>query len=158
MFKLTKKKVAAGVAAAGLVAMTGVGYAYFTQDGQGTGTASVGTSTQIELAGTITGTLYPDGSPASVSVLVTNNGAGSQHVDKVHLDSITTDEDHEDCDVTVGDDAAFTMDDINVGLTLTKAGTDGDNATVNGSLQMNDTGVSQDDCQSAPLTLHFTSN
>jgi hypothetical protein len=154
LFKLTKKKVAAAAVAAGLVAMTGVGYAYFTDNGAGDGTATVGTSTEIELAGTITGTLYPDGDAADVSVLVTNNGAGSQYVDTVTLDSIEADSGHSACDVSEGDVGdAFTMDDITVHETLAAGGS----TTVSGSLQMNDTGVSQDDCQGATLTLHFTS-
>ncbi len=148
-------------------------YAYFSASGSGTGTASVGSSSAVSLAGTITGTLYPAGSPASVSVLVTNNGSGSQYVNTVHLASIQIDHSSatyigasgpqqtawDACDVTTsGGNAAFTMADINVGLTLTKSGTNGDNATVNGSLQMNDTGVSQNNCQGAPLQLNFTSN
>lgn len=159
MFHFTKKRVAV-LAAIATVALTGgIAYAFFTDAGSGTGTASVGTSTPITLAGTITGTLYPAGDPASVSVLVTNPGSGSQHVDKVQLASITTDAGHSSCDLSVsGVNPAFTMADVAVSQTLTKSGAPGDHTTVTGSLQMNDTGVSQDACKSAPLTLHFTSN
>jgi hypothetical protein len=148
--------------ATGLVLTLGVGglaFAFFTQSGVGTGDATVGTSSTITLAGTITGTLYPAGSAASVSVLVTNPGSGSQYVDTVTLASITTDVGHASCDLSVsGANAAFTMADISVATNLTKSGTLGDNTTKTGSLQMNDTGVSQNACKNAPLTLHFTSN
>jgi hypothetical protein len=50
------------------------------------------------------------------------------------------------------------MADIPVSTTLTKAGTGSDHTTKSGSLQMNDTGASQNNCQGAPLQLNFTSN
>jgi hypothetical protein len=171
--RFTKKRVAVGLGLVGALALAVGAYAYFTQSGAGTGSASVGSSSQVSLAGTITGTLYPGGSAASVSVLVTNNGSGSQYVNKVHLASISIDHSSatytgataaqqatwDSCDTSVsGTPSAFTMSDITVGSTLTKHGTTGDHTTVSGSLQMNDTGVSQDNCQGAPLTLNLTSN
>jgi hypothetical protein len=148
-------------------------YAYFTVSGSGTGTASVGSASSVSLAGTITGTLYPAGAPASVSVLVTNPGAGSAYVNAIHLASIQVDKSSatytsassgqqatwDSCDVsTSGGNPAFTMADISVVTTLTKSGTAGDQITKTGSLQMNDTGTSQNSCQGAPLQLNFTSN
>ena len=157
MRRFSRKALVAGGLVATL-ALGGIAFAYFTDSGSGTGTASVGSSTPIDLVGTITGTLYPAGDAASVSVLVTNLGSGSQHVDDVHLDSITSDA-GPTCDVSVdGLNPAFSMSDIPVDTTLTKSGTLGDNVTKVGSLQMNDTGISQDDCQGAELTLHLSSN
>jgi hypothetical protein len=157
--RFTRKRALVALSVVAALALVGAAIAYFTATGSGTGTASVGSSSNITLAGTITGTLYPAGSPASISVLVTNPGSGSQYVNSVHLDSITTDAGHSSCDLSVsGGNAAFTMADISVAATLTKSGTGGDHTTKTGSLQMNDTGTSQDPCQGAPLTLHFTSN
>lgn len=159
MRRILKKRVVVAVSVAAMLTLAGGAYAYYTANGSGTGSATVGSATPITLAGTITGTLYPAGSPASVSVLVTNGGSGSQFVGSVKLDSITTDAAHSTCDLSVsGVNAAFTMADISVASTLTKSGTAGDHSTVLGSLQMNDTGVSQNTCQGAPLTLHFSSN
>jgi hypothetical protein len=155
MFRSKKRRVVA-LATVVLAGLSVAAYAYFTQAGNGTGTATVGSSNQVSLAGTITGTLYPDGDPASVSVLVTNNGSGSQLVNDVKLASIDPDAAHASCNTTVP--GAFTMADIPVDQTLTQSGTAGDNTTVIGSLQMNDTGVNQDACQGATLTLNFTSN
>jgi hypothetical protein len=167
-----KRKFVALTAVAAL-AIAGAAIAFFTQAGGGTGTASVGTSSAPTVAGTITGALYPAGSAAGVSVLVTNTGQGSQYVDKVHLDSIVIDHSSSTytgassaqqttwnaCDTsTSGVNPAFTMADISVATDLTKSGTAGDNTTKIGSLQMNDTGVSQNNCQSAPLQLNFSSN
>jgi hypothetical protein len=159
MKKIFMRKRTLVLSVVAVLALTGGAIAYFTNSGSGTGTASVGTSSEITLAGTITGTLYPAGDAADVSVLVTNPGSGSQHVGDVQLASITTDTAHSTCDLSVsGSNAAFTMADIPVQTTLTKSGTATDHTTVTGSLQMNDTGVSQNDCKNAPLTLHFTSN
>ena len=151
-----------GVMVVAIAASIGA-YAYFTASGSGTGTASVGNASNINLAGTITGTLYPAGAPASVSVHVANPGSGAQHVGNVTLASITTDAGHATCDLSVsGVNAAFTMADITVNATLAKdngvAGSGPDETDVTGSLQMNDTGTSQNTCQGAPLTLHFSSN
>ena len=137
-------------------------YAYFTATGSGTGSATVGSASNITLAGTVTGTLYPAGAAASVSVLVHNPGSGSQYVTNVHLDSITTDVAHAACDLSVsGINPAFTMADISVATTLTAddlavGGTD--QTTKVGSLQMNDTGIAQNSCQGAPLTLNLSSD
>jgi hypothetical protein len=157
--RLSTKRALAALTALAVLALVGGAIAYFTNTGSGTGTATVGTSSAVTLAGTITGTLYPGGSPASVSVLVTNPGSSSQYVNTVHLASITTDSGHSTCDLSIsGATPAFTMSDITVAQTLTKSGTAGDQTTVTGSLQMNDTGVSQNACQGAPLTVNFTSN
>jgi hypothetical protein len=152
---LRKKRVFVGAIVATL-ALAGGAFAYFTSTGSGTGTATVGSASPITLAGTITGELYPAGAPAEVSVLVTNSGKGSQYVNKVHLKEITTDVAHEGCNLSVsGGNPAFTMADIPVEATLAK---EVGSKTVTGSLQMNDTGESQNACEGAPLTLHFTSN
>lgn len=137
-------------------------YAFFTANGSGTGSATVGHATAITLDGTITGTLYPDGAAASVSIAVANPGSGSQNVGVVHLDSISTDAAHSTCDVSVtGVNPAFTMPDTAaVGVLTADDGAPGgtDEATATTTLQMNDTGVSQNSCFDAPLTLHLSSN
>jgi hypothetical protein len=153
--KMITKKRAMVLGAVAVFAVAGIAVAFFTANGSGTGTATVGSASEITLAGTITGELYPAGTPAEVSVLVTNSGKGSQAVGSVHLASISTDVAHEECDLSVtGGNPAFTMADISVSKTLAAGGT----TTVSGSLQMNDTKVTQNTCQGAPLTLHFTSN
>ena len=120
-------------------------YAYFTATGSGTGSASVGNASNITLAGTITGTLYPAGGSRFGECSRYEPGSGSQHVGSVTLASITTDAGHSSCDLSVsGVNPAFTMADVAVSQTLTKSGAPGDHTTVTGSLQMNDTGVSQD--------------
>ena len=149
VFSTKRGLVAVGLTAALAVGLAGTAFAYFTASGSGSGTASVGSSGAITLDGTITGNLYPGGTAAAVSVKVTNTGSGSQHVGDVHLASIAADANHSGCDTS-----AFSMSDISVNQLLAS----GANTTVAGSLQMNDTGVSQNACQGAALTLTFSSN
>ena len=100
---LSKKRVVlAAIVAVALAIASGVAYAYFTATGAGTGSATVGSATNIVLTPTITGTLYPGGTPASVSILVKNNGAGTQHVGTVSLASIAPDAGHSGCTTAVG--------------------------------------------------------
>jgi hypothetical protein len=155
---LSKKRVVlAAIVVVALAIASGVAYAYFTATGAGSGTVGVGNATAIVLTPTITGPLVPGGTPATVSVTVTNNGAGSQYVGSVHLASITPDSTapHNLCTTAYG---GFSMVDIPVNQTLTRSGTPGNHATVTGALAMADTGSSQDSCQGATLTLNLTSN
>src|SRR4051794_25747115 len=138
--RFTKKRAVVALSVIGVLAMAGAAFAYFTSQGSGTGSATVGTAANVTLTSTITGTLYPGGAAAGVSVDVKNNGSGSQRVGKVQLDSVSTDAAHSTCDTS-----AFAMADITVDQTLAKSAS----TTVPGSLKMNDTGGSQDDCQGA---------
>ncbi len=152
-FVKSKKGIAALFAAL-VVAVSAVGaYAYFTATGTGTGTATVGSSTAFTVNGDVTGNAYPAGPALTVPVTVTNNSTGSQKAGTVTLDSITSDA--PTCDTSLnGPNAAFTFANP---ITIDEDLAAGATSTVhNGSLQMNDTGVSQDSCQGAHLTLHFS--
>jgi hypothetical protein len=155
---LSKKRVVlTTIVAVALTIASGVAYAYFTATGAGTGTAGVGNATAIVLTPTITGSLVPGGTPATVSIVVKNNGGGAQRVGTITLASITPDALHPTCVTTLGAAPAnaFTMADVSVATTLAPSG---GTVTKTGSLQMNDTGVSQDACQGATLSLSLTSN
>lgn len=154
MRHLTKKRaVVLGVVAS--LAISAVAVAYFTGSGAGTGSATVGTSSTALITQSNTlGALYPSTSQ-TVNLDIKNTGSGSAFVNKVHLDGITADAGHAACDVSSsGAAAAFTMADVTVGETLAAGAT----TSKSGSLAMNDTGVSQDSCQGATLTLSFSSN
>ena len=144
---LSKKRVVlAAIIAVALAISSGVAYAYFTSSGNGTGSAGVGSATGIDLVGTATGVVTPDGDTASVDVVVTNNGTGSQRVGTVQLESVTT---PAGCDAS-----AFSMANIPVNQTLIAGGT----TSVNGILVMHNNGSNQDLCQGASLTLNLSSN
>ena len=146
--------IVAGAAAA--LALGAGAFAYFTTSGSGTATATVGSNlAALTITGSVSGELYPNGTPATVKVTVKNTGANAAHVQAASLTSITVDAGHSSCDTsTTGGTPAFTMAPVSIGKTLAS----GEETTATGSLQMNDTGVSQDACQGASLTLHFASS
>ena len=153
-FFTKKRAVILGVVAA--MAFSAAAVAYFTTGGSGTGSATVGTSSSALITQTNTLTaLYPAAGSQAVNLDIKNTGSGSQFVNAVHLDSIAADAGHAGCDVSSsGANAAFTMADVPVNATLAAGAT----TSKIGSLAMNDTGVSQDSCQGATLTLTFSSN
>jgi hypothetical protein len=153
--KLFTKKRALVLGVVASMTLGAVAFAYFTANGSGTGSASVGSSAAVTITQTNTlAALYPTTAQA-VNLDVKNNGSGSQYVGDVHLVSIAPDAGHASCDTSSsGANAAFTMADVPVAATLAAGAT----TSKVGSLAMNDTGVSQDSCQGATLTLTFSSN
>jgi hypothetical protein len=130
--------------------VAGVAIAYFTTTGSGTATATVGSSSAATLHGTAASTLYP-GTSSSVSFTVDNPSSGTQRVGTIHLASVSTDAGHSGCAV-----ADFTMPDVVANQSFPTG--NGQAVTATGTLSMANTGVSQDACQGAPLTLNLTSN
>jgi len=79
MKRFNKKRVVAGLAGVGILAIAAGAYAYFTTTGSGTATATVGSSTALVIKGTVTGNLYP-GTSSPVSLTIDNNSTGKQRV------------------------------------------------------------------------------
>jgi hypothetical protein len=69
-----------------LVALIGAigGWAYFTANGSGSATATVGTSSNLTLHGSTVGTLYP-GTTVSISFTADNPSAGHQQLGTIYL-------------------------------------------------------------------------
>jgi hypothetical protein len=156
MNSLTKKRALTAVAGVCVLAIAASAYAYFTTTGSGTATATVGTSSTVTLKGTVTGNLYP-GSSSPVALTVDNPSSGKQRVGTISLEKITPDAGHATCSVVItGGNPDFTMAEVVVNKTYAT----GNNQTVTpgGTLAMNDTGVSQDACQGATLTLTLKNN
>jgi len=147
MFKLTKKKLVAGVVAAGIIASTGVAYAYFTTDGSGTGSATAGHASTLTIHGTAEDSLYP-GTSTTVDFTVDNPSPGHQQLGTIHLDSVTTDAAHSACVMT-----DFTMSDVVANQDFATG--DNQDVTLTGTLNMANNG-NQDHCKDAPLTLHLS--
>jgi len=150
-FRLTRKRTLIALAAAGLLALAGVAYAYFTSTGSGTGAATVGSTQAVVLHGTTATTLFP-GTSSTVTFTVDNPSAGTQRIGTIHLASVTTDAAHTPGCVTTD----FTMPDVVLNQSFPSG--NGQSVTATGTLTMANTGVSQDACQGAPLTLNLTSN
>src|SRR4051794_33657469 len=93
VFKITKKKVAAFAVAGGMVAMTGVGYAFFTSSGSGSGTATVGTDTAWEVTtdAATGGALTPNGPTDTVVINVKNNNSGAQQLQSLAISVANSD-------------------------------------------------------------------
>jgi hypothetical protein len=81
---VTKKRltllVVLAVAAAGAIGA----WAFFTANGSGSATANVGTSSNLTLHGTTSGTLYP-GTTVSISFTADNPGGGTERLGTIYL-------------------------------------------------------------------------
>jgi hypothetical protein len=152
---MTKKRGLIGGTIAAVV-IGAAAFAYFTSTGSGTGTASVGSSSPVTLHASVSSSVFP-GTSSPVSFTVDNPSSGSQRVGTITLSSITVDAGHSTCSTVIGGgNPDFTMPDVTVSHTFPNGS--GQTVTPTGTLTMNDTGVSQDACQGATLTLHVTSN
>lgn len=153
---ITKRRAFFALTAALVVVVAGGAYAYFSTSGTGTGTASVGSSSAVTLHATVTGSLYP-GTSSPISFTVDNPSTGKQRVGTISLLSITPDAGHSECSAVItGGNPDFTMAAVTANQTFGNGNAQAVTAT--GTLAMNDTGVSQDKCQGATLTLNVKSN
>jgi len=152
---MTKKRVAA-ITAVGALALAAGAYAYFSSTGSGTATASVGSSTAMTIKGTVSSNLYPGGS-SPVSFTIDNPSSGAQRVGTISLTAIAVDAGHSTCSKVIsGGNPDFTMAPVVVNKVFPSGS--GQTVTQTGTLAMNDTGINQDACQGATLTLSLTSN
>lgn len=153
---INKKHALVAFGCVGALAVAGVALAYFTSSGSGTGTATVGSSSAITLHATVTSNLYP-GTSSPVSFTIDNPSQGSERVGTITLASITPDAGHPTCSTTIGGgNPDFSMAAVAVNHTFGPG--EGQSVTPTGTLTMNETGVNQDACQGATLTLHLTNN
>jgi hypothetical protein len=158
-----------------LIAAIG-GWAYFTTTGSGNGTATVGTSTALTLAGTAPTTLYP-GTTSAITFTVSNPSTGHQQLGTIHLSGVkactgagsswngticsaggTEQASCESVETGASDTntANFWMKDV-VENQDVAGGASGVAATNGGTLQMNNLASAQDSCKNANLTLLLTS-
>lgn len=156
MFRKNKRRALMALSAACVLVMAGAAIAYFTSAGSGTATATVGSSSAVTLKATVTGSLYP-GTASPVTFTVDNPSTGKQRVGTISLEKITPDAGHSTCSTVItGGTPDFTMADVAVNKVYGPGNAQA--VTPAGSLTMNDTGVSQDACQGATLTLTLKSN
>lgn len=144
------KKVAAGVAAAAIVALgAGTAYAYWTTTGSGSGSATNGSSNgTISLSATFADGLTPGASEA-VTYQATNPGSSSLYVGTI-TPTVSTDK----AGCTASD---FSIAPTNANITVPAHTTVG--MTVGtGSLTFLDAATNQDACKGAVVTLSLASN
>jgi len=153
---ITKRRALFALTTALLVVAASGAYAFFTTTGSGTGTAAVGSGSTVTLHATVTGSLYP-GTSSPVTFTVDNPSSGKQRVGTITLASITPDASHSECSTVItGGNPDFKMPAVSVESTFGPG--NGQAVTPTGTLTMNDTGVSQNKCQGATLTLNLTNN
>lgn len=163
---LKTKRARVGLGLLVLLAFTGAAVAYFSSSGQGSGTASVGSSSQLAITGTINapGGLMPGGAAAGVTFSVNNPSGGNEYVRTVSLTGVkayTSDPSTGGTQIPVGtgsgqcDTSQFQMTAVGEN-TPVPAGTS--SLPNNGSLAFKDSGANQDGCQGAFLVASFSSN
>ncbi len=156
MARFTSKRTLVAIGCLAALAVASIAYAYFTSTGSGTATAKVGSSSPVILKGTVAGNLFP-GASSQVSFTVDNPSSGTQRVGTISLTGITVDAGHSTCSTTIsGGTPDFSMPAVAVNATFAPG--NGQAVTPKGTLTMNDTGVNQNACQGAELTLALSSN
>lgn len=166
LFK-SKQAIAVGLAAGLTLGLSGVAFSYFTSTGDGTGSATVGSATAWTVAQTgVTsgGPLYPDASIGGANIQtnayhVQNTGSGSQNLTDVKIKVATS----TGAAWTSGTCSAsdFSLNGAAVGTEITDtalagtftAGQDKTDGSV--TIEMIDSGSSQDDCQGVSVPLYF---
>jgi hypothetical protein len=138
------------------LALAGVAVAFFTSTGSGTGAATIGSLVKVTLHGNVASSLYPSTS-STVTFTVDNPSPGAELVNTIHLAGITPDAGHSGCSTVItGGNPDFTMPDVVANQSFPSG--NGQAVTATGTLTMNETGVSQNACQGATLTLELTSS
>jgi len=180
--KLVTKRRSAVLVALLIAAIAAIGaWAYFTANGSGSATATAGTSTNLALHGSTTGTLYP-GSTVSISFTVDNPGGGTERLGAIYLAGVkactgagsswdpslnsgaggcsssgteqTTCESVDPGNAADANASNFYMADVAQNQDLT-GGATGVSATNSGTLKLNNLSSSQDSCKSASLYLQL---
>jgi hypothetical protein len=145
---MTPRRLAITLAIAAVAIAVPVGaFAYFSTTGEGSGSAAVGSATGIALSSTgqdVTGTLYPGGADASVTVLVENRGDGAQYVGDV-AGAVA---DNGNC---LG--AWFVVDTVAVDENLAR----GADTAATTKIRMLDSGTNQNACQGKTMAIDWTS-
>jgi hypothetical protein len=180
--KLVTKKRIAVLAVLLIAAVAAIGgSAYFSANGSGSATATVGTSSNLVLHGSTVGTLYP-GSTVSISFTADNPGGGTERLGTIYLagakactgassswdpslnsgaggcsNSGTEQTSCESVDPGNASDANasnFYRADVTENQDLT-GGASGVSATNGGTVKMNNLSSSQDSCKNASLYLQL---
>jgi hypothetical protein len=151
-----KKKLAAAVGVATIVAGAGVSYAYFTTTGSGSGTGAAGTSSNLTIhQDTITYSNAPannlvPGTSATVSFKVDNGSSGHQQLGTIKLASWGSDK--TGCDSAAAS-GWITMPDVPVNVDYAPGA--GQTVTPTGTITFNNLPAVQDACKGAALTFTY---
>lgn len=150
MLRTSKKKTAVVGGVAAVLVTGGVAFAYWTSTGEGTGSATTGTSSEWEVTvvSTDLASLTPGGPTETVDFSVKNNNSGVQNLQGTVASVVDT------------SDAGCTADDFAVSSTSIAYGDIASGATVDGTftIQMINRPVNQDACKDVTVNLKVTAN
>ena len=178
---VTKKRITLLVVLAVAAAAAVGAWAFFTANGSGSATASAGTSSNLTLHGSTSGTLYPR-TTVPMSFTVDNPGGGTERLGTVYLAGVkactgtgsswdpslnsgagacsnsgteqTSCESVDPGSATDANASNFYMADVAENQDLA-GGASGASATNGGTLKMNNLSSSQDSCKNANLYLQL---
>ncbi len=146
MRKFLRTRYLAPMALVAALVLAASAWAYFSSTGAGTGTATVGSSSQVALSSDAVSGLFPGGADVPVTVHVHNPGSGAEYVGTISG--------------SVADNGSclgswFTVDSITYNANVA-AGHDGADAST--AVRMADSGTNQDACQGKTMTINWSSN
>jgi hypothetical protein len=172
--RLSKKHIAVLTTVA-VIGVAGAAFAYFTSTGTGSGSATVGTASNLTVTGTSATTLYP-GTNSTVSFTVNNPSSGHERLGSITLTAVhactgasstwtgsaCSNSGTEQTSCESFDTSASSATD-NFSMPVVAVNTDfgpgnGQSISQTGTLAMNDLSSSQNSCQGASLTLSFTTS
>jgi len=162
---IKSKKVIALILGTVVAAVLSVGaYAYFTSTGNGSGSATVGTSTtwSVTTLSATGGPLTPGGPTESITYKVKNNSSGYQNLANVAI-SVANADASAWTSVAGCSKSDFSIDGAAAGATYNdtaQAANVAPGATATGSitLQMVDSGSNQDGCKNATVPLYLSAS
>ena len=156
---LRRKGTMAVASVLALLAVAGASFAYFSSTGSGSASGTVGTSSNLTVNGTLSGSLYP-GNGTPISFTAVNPSQGQEYLHSIHLASVTVDTTHASngCDYRW-----FTMPDVTANQDIASSGSASTAYTVTaqGTVTMSDgngVGSNQDAFQGATISFAFTTN
>ena len=148
---VSKKAAAVGVTAGLVLGLAGGAFAFWTQGGSGTGSATTGTTATITVNETTSATdLYPGGPAQALAGNFDNPNAGTTHIGAV---------------TAAVDNAHLPSGCVAADFTVNNAGTTNSGTLAQGTgvgswsgitIKMNETGVNQDACKTASIPLTYT--
>ena len=161
----SKKRVAAiGALTAATLVGGGMAYGYWTNSGEGAGTATAGTSAEytVDFSATTGLSLSPDGPTQDTTVTVTNTGSGAQQISSVLVSVANVDGSPwsagacSAADFSVsGEAAGSAAEALGAPVTLAPSGSAGDaSAPLPVTIQMVDTSSDQEDCKGVTVPLY----
>jgi hypothetical protein len=161
--RFTKKRALLALSAIAALGIVTAAFAYFSNSGSGTGTASVGSvaAGDLSYAQNTLSSMYPGDTAQALTVTVTNNGTQKEYVNGVSA-YVTTDK--AGCDssnfLLDGTPAPGPTDPPRgLGWTAQELAANGGKASTSGdTIQFNDkSSTNQNACQGATVTLHYAS-